>query len=501
MKKFIKLLTLTSILSFSLISCSNSTVTNKGYYKADIDYGVNDLNPSFAPTIGHQKALVILIAFDDGEYTFDDSTIKDIQISYFGNRVSTPYRWNSLNSYYQTASYDQLSLNGQITAIYHTSVSSASIKAKEDEYATKDSFKDLYTVYNAAINDIKSGKLLNTFGTAITFADYDGNNDGYIDSPTFITNVNDDDKWSSTFWPHMDDAINEVPGDWNFKIYSSTNVGQLNFTSYYYGARTAIHEQGHVFGLDDYYDYTSPKDNEKTIDLLGYYDMQDSGSFDWNSYSKMIAKWVDPYVVDGTADTATINIGDAAETGDCILIPANYSTWNGTPYDEYLLLELFSPYGNNKMDWDYNLQDWNNLGECGIRLYHVDSRLYGFDDNGGEWIDSPKTTTYTKFEKPTNCSDNESYSYTHLPDDVEGCHLLQIVQAGKINTFEDTSLKARHTLNSSDLFHTGDSFTFDEYKDFFGKKTTMNNGESFNYTIDFTNVSSRNAAITISKNN
>ncbi len=501
-----------SLICLTLFSCGNTDVTptpdpdegKTGYIRGAMDYGASDLSSTYALTNGNQQALVILVEFEDGGYTFDDSTISNLFKSYFGSRYDTAYNWNSLRSFYRTASYGSLNMGGQVTAVYHTDVTAASIKENDEIHAGEVSnpgIVPLYNVYENAINAIKDGSLLDFEGNKIDLTTYDNNKDGYIDSPTFVTNVNDEQKWATAFWPHMDDAFRATEKEWSFRVYSSTNLGHIDFTTLFDGARTVIHEQGHVFGLDDYYDYTTPKKDEQTIEPLGAYDMQSYAMFDWNPYSKMLAKWVSPYVIDGTRKVTTINIGDAAETGDYILIPANYSTYNGTPYDEYLILELFSPLGNNKIDWEYTLQEYKNLGDYGIRLYHVDSRLYGYNDNGGEWIVDPRTTTYTEFEKPTNCTNNEDYGFSHLPKDEEGCRLIQIIQAGKVDTFTDTATTARHTLNSTDLFHTGDSFSFNEYKDFFPNKgTTMNNGESFNYTIDFNSVSLRNATVTITLN-
>ncbi len=479
-------------------SISSSVDTNKGYFKKDIDFGASDLNPSYPASTGFQAALVVLISFPDGAYAFGDETVSNLNNTYFGNRLDTAFHWNSLSSYYNTASYGKLNMSGIITSVYSTEVTSASIKEREKSDSLK-AIGDLCGVYNDSISAIKNKTLLSMSGNEIDLQYFDSNKDGMIDSPTFITNVDDEEKWGGAFWPHMAFASDSSDKDLNFNVYSSSNLHHFDFNSYNGGARTAIHEQGHVFGLDDYYDYSSPDYPNKSLDLVGEHDMQDYNKFDWNSYSKMLTKWVSPYVIDGTREKTTIEIGDAASTGDCILIPADYSTWNGTPYDEYLLLELFSPFGNNKIDWDINLQSTPNLGSGGIRMYHVDSRLYGYDSKGGEWVEDPKNTVYTKFDHPCNSTDASDYGFKKLPSEAKGCHQLQVIQAGKENTFGSSVYTARHILNYSDLFKTGDEFTFSDYSDFFPKETTMNNGEKFNYTIEFESVSPSDAKITITK--
>ncbi len=89
--------------------------------------------------------------------------------------------------------------------------------------------------------------------------------------------------------------------------------------------------------------------------------MQSNTCFDWNVYSKMNMGWVDPYYFDGTQDTATIEIGPAASTGDCIVVGTD---WNGNAFDEYITLELFADEGNNSLFWnDYS----SYIGNGGIR--------------------------------------------------------------------------------------------------------------------------------------
>lgn len=149
----------------------------------------------------------------------------------------------------------------------------------------------------------------------------------------------------------------------------------------------------------------------------------------------------------------TLTIEPGSTSGDCILIPANYSTWNGTPYDEYLLLELFTPNGNNELDWKSWKSSYSaDLGFGGIRLYHVDSCLYGYSDTDtlGAWIDDPKNTTYTETETFCNSRLAKDYGYTHLPKEDADCHQIQLIQAGKVNTFGSTDETVNHTLTSAD---------------------------------------------------
>ena len=141
----------------------------------------------------------------------------------------------------------------------------------------------------------------------INWSEYDLNQDGCIDNIHLITNYVSTD-WGNSLWPHMSSAHRagtlERPG---------VNVYSISSTGFVVNPITAIHEQGHIFGLDDYYDYT---DQEQGIDYIGGLDMQSHNVFDWNSFSKLCMGWVKPYVVNGEAKKTKITIKAASLNGD-----------------------------------------------------------------------------------------------------------------------------------------------------------------------------------------
>ncbi|MFA6830246.1 MAG: hypothetical protein WCR67_06060 [Bacilli bacterium] len=369
-----------------------------------------------------------------------------------------------------------------VTDIYNSDVTTTAIM--EDQS---------YEVLNSVLSDAISWLWENQ--KDITWSDYDTNADGRLDSVHFIGNSGNVE-WSTPLWPHMSQISSQAgtsdrPTVRTF-MFSSTFFLSESFTS--------IHEQGHIFGLEDYYDYsylTSP---------LGRADMQDETIFDWNSFSKMVTGWITPYVIDGKKDTTTLTINPASLSGDCILIPSPDS-WNGSAYDEYILLELFTRCGNNDDFWDDYCQ-FRTLGFGGIRMYHVDARLWGFNDdmfdNGvikeGEIVDDISDYEYENYFVGTNNSYNK-IDYGGYIDALKNFNLIQIIQAGGENSFGAVELDGeyhRHSLTKEDLFETGDVFTMDDYSDFFYNKTTLDDGSEFPYTISFDSVTAESATITFS---
>ena len=72
-----------------------------------------------------------------------------------------------------------------------------------------------------------------------------------------------------------------------------------------------------------------------------------------------------------------ITIGDFATTHDIILLTPEWNSYDSA-FDEYILLELYTPTGLNKFDTDYQYSGRypQGLNLCGVRMWHVDARLY-----------------------------------------------------------------------------------------------------------------------------
>jgi hypothetical protein len=151
-----------------------------------------------------------------------------------------------------------------------------------------------------------------------------------------------------------------------------------------------IHETGHMLGLDDYYSY------DRDGSPAGMCDMMDFNIGDHNGYSKMLLGWIKPRFVDGSESDFTLSLSSFTENGDCIIL-RNTSTdpWNKTPFDEYLLLQYYTPTGLNEKD-AAGYPEWRAAGQGGLykqpglQLFHVDSRVTTAQ---GDYTDALSPTT------------------------------------------------------------------------------------------------------------
>lgn len=475
---------------------SSSEEQDKGYVKVEkMSMISSDLRSSYAPALGDVKMLVLPIAFsgdtatgyEDNISTWTSTQLQRMYNYYFGDGLS-------LKNYYSSASFGQMDITGIVSDVYENTT------YKVKDILDDESLNTLWDMMNAALDWVVETN------TEINWDEYDINNDGFIDNIHLITNYTSW-TWADNLWPHMFYTRRpKVDNRLSIDVYSVSGIGHVQ------DSITSIHEQGHIFGLEDYYDYSYG--GNSPIDYIGGLDMQSHNVFDWNSFSKLSTGWLQPYVVTGTAKEAKITIKAASLNGDCIMIPADYSTWNGSAFDEYILIELFGPYGNNKEFWPSYTSRLTTNG--GVRMYHVDARVYGsdkledfneellvVDDLEEQQINSPEDVKKYKYvtKGANNCSDWRDYEGGI--SQLSNHPLLTIIQRGGEFTFASTKSSDRHLLSNADLFKPNYKFTWDKYSHFFNKdalpQSKTDKGEVFPYEISFSDFNTDSITVTITK--
>lgn len=312
------------------------------------------------PSIGSPKVLVIPVAFTD--YKADASMKSTLEKAFFGTSEDTG--WESLNSYYKKSSYGKLDIGGMVTDVYNT--------GKSSSY-----YENQYTGENSPEYEIIEGALEH-FDSQINYADYDTDNDGYIDgiylvytAPVDFDNANF--WWAFTYEYYTETTVsydNKEADFYMFLGYEFFSETPANGASLTINCETIIHETGHLLGIDDYYDY----DNSKGVDGgIGGGDMMDANVGDHNAFTKLLLGWVDPYVVTGNCSLTLSSFG---ASGDCVMICKN----KADPFSEYYIIDYYTPDGLNAMEKGYS----GLFSESGVRVYHVaatmksdSSQIYG----------------------------------------------------------------------------------------------------------------------------
>lgn len=477
-----------SILS---IEESSSEIESGLGYVNEMKYTIRDFDSTYTPASGNLNVLIVPINFggasDANQYcieTWSNVYIEKLNDIYFGEYSlideANDIKYPSFKSYYEDVSNHTLNISGMISPIF-TLDSSFSIETLNLDdgcyYELDRMFKEASLFVQNTLIDVD-------------WSTFDSDNNGKFDAIHFIGNLNYV-AWSDMLWPHMSNAhgVTEEANDIEVDVY------QLSQLSHLYNADTAIHEQGHLFGLEDYYDYSYETD----YSFLGVADMQDQSYFDWNSFSKMTVGWANPYIINGERKSTTITLNANAIDGSCLVIPANFETWNGTPFDEYFLFELFTTEDeiNSNYAKAYKHYWTYDQGEYGVKIYHVNGQLCGLDNesNLDATVDEP-SKKYSYY-RCACCNSGDKESYICL-DEYEKYPLINAISRVDCQRFTRSGIRP---FRDVDLWKQGDVFTFDRAK--YGlikggeEAYTMNNGETWNYSVTFDEVSKTNMTVTI----
>ena len=485
------------------------------------------------PSNGDVDILVVPVQFSNAAAQFKnpDEVKTCLEEAFFAETGETP--WESLSSYYYKSSYGKLNIGGEVTPIYTYPVDDTTIDSSNIGVST--------TIATQAVNWLKTEH-------GYDMSKYDLDKDGYIDGIQIVYAT-------SQTTPGMSGTGDASSSDlwWNFTTNASgsSNVRSPNarrifwsrydyvtntyYSSseynggYYEGKRvdphTIIHETGHMMGAPDYYSY------DRTEGPAGQVDMMDNNVGDHNAYTKMMFNWVAPRVVDGSAKNFTITLKSYTETGDFLLVKPTSDPWNETPYDEYLMLQYYTPTGLNEMDHE-GYAEWqqesasggsNTYGHGGtyehpgLQIYHVDTRAASYvtpiDENGqatGEavfdYTDTPRSDEYA--DRDAGFKEGEAHrihdntpSRSHNPDGTtrNAPTELQAVFPSRVNSTGTSSYYSLFGLmtnlyglesyretgdeTTKDGYYGGDTFSVYQARDYFTNGYFFNDGSRFDWVI------------------
>ena len=493
------------------ITANKASITYDDYVK----YNIHPI--SVTPSTKKPKLLVIPIWFSDsGNYININSRDKvraDIDAAYFGKETDTG--WQSVKTFYETESIGALTLNGTVSEWYEVGKNTsyyAIDKPNDDSGAPKTS--DLAV---SATDWYFSNHPSDSRRT------YDSDADGYLDGVmmiyaapdyTLLGNENYDNLWAYCYW--IQDTAQQSssnPGANAFfwasysTMYGSEVIGARtgNSNTKYAGgdtsrclidAHTYIHEMGHMFGLEDYYDYSS-----YDYSPAAGFSMQDANVGGHDPFSSFALGWGKAYIPNSSV---TIDLQSFVKSGEMIILSPSWNAGNSA-FDEYLILEYFTAEGLNAFDTTYPYMKSAKKSyptatkNSGIRLWHVDARL--LYSKSGDWSPSYVTTNPKEsggrvtLMMSNTYYDSKSAEYcSPLGSSYANFNLLQLIRNDKTATY-----KPKNYLTDSDLFHMGDTFSMDSYKKQFVNSNKLNSNKTLGFTFTVNACNSAYASITINK--
>lgn len=475
--------------------------TEKAYYSPDevnLDFNLNQFSERDAsnfrqtPSLGEVPLLVVPVVLNGFEKEATEENRQKIEHAFFsesGDSIPT----NSLASYYDYSSFHKLKFTGEVTPYFNPS--------KEGYLGYSDPYSfTLDTPESIASDALKWAKeKLN-----ISLDDYDGDDDGYVDSVWLIYLENTDTPLTSyvnAFWPFTSASLN-APGT---KENPSLNVYGWAGSSHLWGnladkkllekqgadPHVLCHETGHMLGLRDYYSYSSSTSADQSYSPLGKLDMMDGNVGDHNPYSKMLLGWIKPYVVLGDC---SIEIPSSQVENSFFLLPYDEKTYRQdkqgriivNPFDEYLVLDYYSYENLYKDTYERSGASYSFPLTKGGRLYHVDARALIY-----------RNDKFTLPSDPDSILDSNVALYRCISNSQAGDRAESNYSSQIKDYFDEVRLISKdnrlvngstNTPTSESFFQSGDSFSLKDYESQFHYNGKFDNEKTFSTTFTITSL-------------
>lgn len=352
-----------------------------------------------ANQMGEARVLVVPVEFTN--YSADDlplgreGTIAAYESLLFGDpSEDDSIMWESLASFYDKSSYGKMKITGEIVDWWDVGMTTKQFNPDDSNSNVQNLVAEINEYYRFG----EGSKEINV-------NDFDANDDGYIDLTFLVyscpqrTDGSEEVFWAYTtqfgqvnpdlsvasisryIWVSHDFMFEGGFYDDNGNFHDWTAAQKADGTATL-DAHTFIHEAGHGFGLADYYSYDYNGDSP-----IGGPDMMDNNVGDNNAYSKTLMGWISPYVVTGNS---TITLNSFELTGDAVIVPIHALAQEEgfeeefSILDEYLIIQFDTPDGLAVMDGEHQYAGNYPLfyNEPGVRIFHVDSRIGIFANDG-----------------------------------------------------------------------------------------------------------------------
>ncbi len=462
------------------------------------------------PSTGDINVLVVPIIIRGYEETATESYLSLLDEA-FNSTSPLKGGYPSIHTYYEESSFGKLNIHADIlnwVDLWEYGLLSDNVTAGN-------------LTQNQLINALRRLMDNYVYKQDLDFSNYDSDKDGYLDQVYFVYSAYDYHTLEDLLHDYNQDINPEAYNNdvfWSYTITTTTSSPIINvstpklstftITSFdtllngycdyvirteagkryevpvisednNISPQTIIHETGHALGLEDYYNYG----DDVYYSPMGRLTMMDLNAGDFDTYSKLALGWIKPYLVYGNSKITLTSSSLSAD--QCIVIDNNQSGNKFNPFDEFLLVEYYTPEGLNKYDINTILNGYVALPSLsGYKLYHVDNRefiLYG-ESLSKEYDALTDTVSTRSVVLPIvntlsgeRCEE-EQYHSSFLKNEFDQ---IRLIESNGNRSFDKGGY-----FTSSTLFQGKTSFSIKKFSNFFIDKK-FNDGTSFEYIINF----------------
>ena len=345
------------------------------------------------PTIGEVHSLVILVQFADTKF----STVGSDAHQFFNNMLNEPGFTYSNGANGSARDFYLNSSNGRFQPQFDV-IGPVTLPEKYSYYgANKGSSVDNPVRLEEFVREVCT-----LAAPSVDFAQYDHNQDGYIDNIYFFYagKGEADSGDGNALWPHSayysDIATQAGAAQTSLKLngvevgnYTCSNeINGTLITPQPAGIGTFVHEFGHVLGLADHYDvnYGITTFAPGSFDTMAQASYNNNGNTPaaFSAYERACLGWLDLTVLKNGIDTLNV-LPDLNDSNKAYMVPVG-----GTNDQEYFIMEnrqqkgwdAFIP-GHGMLLWhiDYDAKAWekNELNITGthqrVDIVEADNKL------------------------------------------------------------------------------------------------------------------------------
>ncbi len=439
------------------------------------------------PHSGNINLLVIPVWFNDSADFFNASQKEEMRedIDYILNATRGEKEYSSLKTYYEIESRDTLHLNSIVSDYYSSDTSYKNYSDLSNDNRTENS----HILASDAIEWYFSTH------TTDSISNYDNDNDGRVDGVIIYYTANyygySTDKMRSTAF----ESTNHTKPAYKYnnmafiptgslygvnargidvsKQKASTDLSKSFEYAFRVNSRVLIHEVGHMFGNKDLYETTLASERYSPA---GSFSMQDNDVGSHDPYHLNLIGWNKPEVYDASkyevGDEIQVKLSDLQSSGQNIILSRK---WNDSLFDEYLIIELFTPTLLNAYEKEYGTMKYLTSG---IRLWHINSIL----DDYNHIVDEG-------FAKTNTITEGGKYSLAYSNYDTESEYDL----VHWIRNNEEENINTSSTLYNGDLlFQPGDEFSMVKYKSQFVNGEKLDNEEKLGWEFKVNEIYQNN---------